>query len=163
MLRSLLASALLGLLTVTSLPAQAQNTAPANPAPATAPQQAVSPQELKQFAVAVRGMLVIARDTEKQMSQAVEKTGLTPARFNEIYLFKRDPATKLTKPVSVNEQKSFDDALSQLTKIEQDAQKKMNSAVQAQGLDLPRFNQIFAAVRSDPKLRQEVQQLIQTQ
>jgi hypothetical protein len=38
----------------------------------------------------------------------------------------------------------------------------MEKAVREEGLEIPRFNQIFIAIRSNPALLQKVQQMIQS-
>ena len=174
---------------VSSLPAQAQNapapaakpapatqTAPAaKPAPATqtapaaspAPtkpattQEKVSPEELKKFASATKQLLAIVNDTESQMVQAVEKQGLSQTRFNEIYQSKQNPSAKPATQITSKEEASYKQAVTQLTQLQKDAQTKMDQVVQAQGLPMERFNQIFAAVQKDPQLKQEVRKMIQ--
>lgn len=161
------------LLAAGSLPAHAQtpspapSPAPASPAPASpAPagnQEKVSPDELKKFATAVKQMLVIAKDAETQMSQAVQQTGLSEERFNQIYLAKKNPTSKPEKPITAKEQQSYDQAVAKLSQIEKDAQSKMDKTIVGQGLEVQRFNQIFATVQSSPQLRQEVQKMLQSQ
>ncbi len=145
-------------------PAPAQSPASASPAPtptepATTP--AVSADELKKFASATKQLLSIVNDTETQMVQAVQKQGLTEARFNDIYQSKKNPSAKLTSQVTPKEEESYKQAVTQLIKIQADAQAKMDKVVAAQGLQMERFNQIFAAVQKDPQLRQEVRKMIQ--
>ncbi|XGV98400.1 MAG: DUF4168 domain-containing protein [Leptolyngbya sp. BL-A-14] len=187
MMKSLLAScSLLAVLAMSSLPVHAQTSTPAptnkpstekpapsaspakpapsaSPAPASpaAPQTKVSPDELKKFAVATKQLLAIVNDTESQMVQVVQKQGLTETRFNEIYQSKKNPAAKPATQITPKEEESYKQAVSQLTKLQEDARAKMDKAVQAQGLQMERFNQIFVAVQNDPQLRQEVRKMIQ--
>jgi hypothetical protein len=158
----LVISPLLILSAVGSLPAQAQNSAPAPTAPAPAPTQ-VSQDELKKFASAIKKMLVISQETDNQMVQVVKQSGLTEARFNEIYSSKQDPAQKPKNPITPKEQQSYDQAMEKLTVIEQDARTKLDSSIKSEGLEPQRFNQIFAAVQKNPQLRQEVQKMLQSQ
>ncbi len=176
MMKPILAGcSLLALLAIGSLPVKAQSTKPApSPAPATSPAPTqntapapaatstnVSPDELQKFASATKQMLAIVNDTENQMVQAVQKQGLTEARFNEIYQSKRNPNAKPANQITPKEEESYKQAVTQLTQLQKDAQVKMDKAVEAQGLQTDRFNQIFAAVQKDPQLRQEVRKLIQ--
>jgi hypothetical protein len=162
MLKSFLAGgSLLILLAVSGLPASAQNSAPA-PAPAASP-ASVSPDELQKFASAIKKMLLISQDTETQMVQAVQQTGLSEARFNEIYLSKKDPAAKLKTPITQSEQQNYDQAIVRLNEIEKNARTKIDSTVKGEGLEPQRFSQILAAVKGNPQLRQEVQKMIQSQ
>ncbi len=185
MMKSILAScSLLVVLAVGNLPVQAQTSKPAPapteaPAPATkapaaqtptaspapaspaAPQTKVSADELKKFAGATKQLLAIVNETEGQMVQAVQKQGLSETRFNEIYQSKKTSGTKPAAQITPKEEESYKQAVSQLTQIQKDAQAKMDQVVQAQGLQMDRFNQIFVAVQNDPQLRQEVRKMIQ--
>lgn len=159
---------LVALLSVGNLSAQAQtqtptNKAPASPAPVAEPAPAqtnVSKEELKKFATAVKQMLTIAQDAETKMTQTVKDSPLGEARFNEIYLSKKDPASKPNNRVTPKEEQTYNQVVSQLTQLQKDAQAKMDKAVLAEGIPLERFNQIFSAVQKNPQLRQEVQQMI---
>ncbi len=142
-----------------SVPAQAQNSSPGSPssapssapsstpskAPSTAPssQQQVSPEELKKFVGALKNILVIAQDSETQMTQVIQKQGLTPSRFNEIYLAKKNPSAKPANQITPKEEQSYQQVIPQLTKIQEDAQSKRDKAIQAQGMQIPRFEQIL--------------------
>ena len=153
---------LLVLLAVGNVPAQAQNSAPTTkPAPA-ATQTKVSPEEMQKFAATIKKLLVINRDMETQMVAAVQKTGLTEQRFGEIHRSKKDPAAKPTKQISPNEEQSYNQAMTQFTQIQKDAQTKMDQTVESEGLGTDRFNQILAQVQKDPSLRQELRKLLQS-
>ena len=172
MIKHVLAGCSLLVLLSASLPAQAQTptkspaqTPTSTPAPTAQPpaasQAKVSQDELKKFAVAVKQLLSITQSADTQMSQIVQKQGLTEARFNEIYRAKQDPAAKPTTQITAQEEQKYNQTLTQLVNIQKDAQAKMDKAVQDQGMGMERFNQIFAAVRSNPQLKQEVQKMIQ--
>lgn len=162
MLKQILAGcSLVTVLAVSHLPVQAQTPPAQQPTAPTAAPTKVSPDELKKFASAVKQMLAVTTDAETQMMAAVQKEGLSPTRFKEIYQSQRDPKTKPASPVTPKEQQSYTQAVAQLTKIQQDAQVKMDKIVQDEGLNSQRFGQIFATVRGDEKLWQEVQKLIQ--
>lgn len=187
MLKSMLATcSLLAAIAVSSLPVHAQ-TSPSKPAPTTkpvptekpvptakpapaatpapisptTPQTKISDDELKKFAVATKQLLAIVNEAEGQMVQAVQKQGLTETRFNEIYQSKKNPTAKPTTQITPKEEESYKQAVSQLTQIQESARAKMDKAVQAQGLPMERFNQIFVAVQNNPQLRQEVRKMIQ--
>lgn len=147
-----------------SKPAPAEKPAPAaSPAPAspTTPQTKISDDELKKFAGATKQLLAIVNDAEGQMVQAVQKQGLSETRFNEIYQSKKNPTVKPAAQITPKEEESYKQAVSQLTQIQEAARAKMDKAVQGQGLQMERFNQIFVAVQNDPQLRQEVRKMIQ--
>lgn len=144
-----------------SLPVHAQQSpqAPANQsAPAT--NQAVTPAETRQFANAVKQVLAISRESESQASQVIRSEGLTEQRFDEIFRFQKNPQQKPSKPVESSEKQKYDRVLAKLVQLSKDNDAKVETAVKKEGLNVPRFNQIFQAVRSNPQLRQQVQEMI---
>ncbi|MBW4439786.1 MAG: DUF4168 domain-containing protein [Plectolyngbya sp. WJT66-NPBG17] len=144
-----------------SLPVQAQQAPQAptsKPAPAA---QSVTPAETRQFANAVKQVLVISQESETQATQAIRSEGLTEQRFDEIFRSQRDPQQKPSKPVESTEKQKYDRVLAKLVQLSKDNDAKVETAVKKEGLDIPRFNQIFQVVRANPQLRQQVQQLIQ--
>ncbi|MCY7278470.1 MAG: DUF4168 domain-containing protein [Phormidesmis sp. CAN_BIN44] len=139
------------------LPAQAQ--APA-PAPQVAPTP-VSKEEVQKFASAIEQILVINRASETEAMQAIKAEGLTEQRFDEIYKSQRDPKATPTAQIQPKERQGYDRVVTKLVQIQKDSDAKMEKAVQAQGLEVPRFNQIFEAAQKNPQLRQEIQTLVQ--
>lgn len=155
---ALAACCTVGLLSAVHLPAQAQTAAPA---PQTAPvSQQPSKQEVQKFAGAVKQILTINKVSEEQAVQAIQGEGLSPQRFDEIYKMQADPKVKPTTQVQPKERQSYDRAVAKLIAIQKESQTKMEKAVQDQGLNVQRFNQIFAAVQKNPQLKQEVQQIM---
>jgi len=151
---SLLAVVLLGGLPALAAPVQTA------PTPAIVAQASPSPDEMKKFASAVKQLLALAETTDTQMTQVVQKAGLTAERFNEIHRGTRDPNAKPKTPVTPQEQQSYDRAVAQLTQMQKDAQSKMDQVVVKEGLAVERFNQIFELLQKNPQLREQVQKMI---
>ena len=144
-----------------SLPVQAQQSQPAPSSGATpAATQSVSPTETRQFANAVKQVLALSRESETQVVQAIRSEGLTEQRFDEIFRSQKDPQQKPSKPVDAGEKQKYDRVVAKLVKLSKDNDTKVETAVKQQGLTIPRFNEIFQAVRSNPQLRQQVQELV---
>ncbi len=141
-----------------ALPMQAQQAPSPRPAPTT--NQAVTPAETRQFANAVKQVLVLSRESETQVAQAIQGEGFTEQRFDEIFRSQKDPQQKPSKPVDANEKQKYDRVMTKLMQLSKENDAKVETAVKKEGLNIPRFNQIFQAVRTDPQLRQQVQQLI---
>lgn len=158
MKRILLGCSLVLLLLVGALPAHAQTPSAPQAAPAASKP---SQEELKKFASAIKQMLLIAQETDNQIAQVVQKSGMSETRLREIYLSKTDPNSKLQKPVTSQEQQIYDQTLARMTEIEKDARAKMDKTIVAQGLQVDRFNQIFSAIQQDPELRKQVRSLIE--
>lgn len=144
------------LLGLSSVPALAQQ----KPAPAA--QQTVSEDDLRKFANAAKKLEVITKERDTTISKAVQGEGLSLERFREIYLSKRDSKVQPKSAVTQDEQQKYDRALGQLAQIQKDTQTKMGSAVQAEGLDVPRFLQILETIQKTPDLQKKVEQLLKS-
>ncbi len=158
---SLTSIALLLLLTF-STPALAENSisiAQAPQAPETKAATDISDQELEQFATAVQKVETIQMESRNEVGQTIEDEGLTPQQFRDILEAQRDP--EMENEASEEELEQFESATEQLVQIQREAQVDMKEAVEATGLEVERFQAIFAAVREQPELRQKVQQMIQ--
>ena len=151
------------LLLVSSLSAQAQSPQPPRqPQAPVVPQAQIESNELQQFANAIKQLRVIQQESITQMTQVVQREGLSEQRFMEIYQSKRNPSAQPTGKITQEEQQKFEQASTKIREIQQSAQPKMEQAVAKAGLNVQRFNQISAAVRQDPALQQKVQQMIQS-
>lgn len=156
-----LGSSILVLLFAGNVTAQTEQESPSDPAVQEAPQADVSSEELQQFASAMQQLETIQQTYEGEMTQAVESEGLSKERFIEIRQLQGNPEAEPTSEVSQEEIQSFESATARLTEIQQEAMTKMKEAIQSEGLEVQRFNQIMAAVQQDPNLQQEVQQMSQ--
>ncbi len=160
MKRILLACCTAVLVGAVHLPAQAQTSAPA-PAPQAAPTKPVSKDEVQKFANAIKQILIINRASETEAVAAIKGEGFTEERFDEIYKSQQDPKAKPTTQIQPKERQGYDRVVTKLVQIQKDSDAKMEKAVQSQGLDVPRFNQIFEAAQKNPQLRQDIQKLVQ--
>ncbi|MBW4661279.1 MAG: DUF4168 domain-containing protein [Drouetiella hepatica Uher 2000/2452] len=177
MLKKILTSGIIcAALTIASLPAQAQtqptapSDAPASGAPASGQSSDVSAQEVQQFADALKQMRSIHESAQTQANQIIEAKGLPIPRFNEI-LQSRPRAqagtdqpnapVALSTPVSEQEQQQFDQALTEITQLQQTTEQRMEQAITTTGLEVPRFNQIFSIARQDQTLKQRIEQVLQ--
>jgi uncharacterized membrane protein len=168
MLRTILTGSLMcAAFTIASLPTQAQTQAPASPTPV--PEQGaeqgteqstdVSNQEVQQFATALKQMRSIHEEAQAQAGQIIQEQGLTVQRFNEIIQSQQNPQSGAS--VSPEERQKFDQALAQITQIQQSTEQRMQEAIQSTGMNLQRFNQIFAIARQDQALKQRIEQVLQ--
>lgn len=122
----------------------------------------ISPEELQQFAQTLKQLRQIEVQAQQQMAQAVQAQGLTPERFMEILgQNQQNQDSQPAADVSGDEKEKFDQALTQVRGILQEAESQKLQVLQAQGMEPERFNQIIAAVQEQPSLQQQVQQLLQ--
>lgn len=168
MLKSLLLKSLAGscvLLSLGSFPAYSQTlSSPSVPSSVLAQAAAsseVSPEELEKFAEALKQLLAIEAEAKQRMTQAVQEEGLTPERFVQIERSKQGESSASAAGVSAEEQQKYDNALAKVREISQEIRAKQYAAVQSQGLEVERFQEIIAAVQQNPELGQQVQQMLQ--
>jgi len=159
MIKNILAiSSLVLVLGVGSLPVQAQKPAPA-PSTSGTSQQPISDEELQKFVGVAKKLDSISKERNTLVVQAIEKEGMNVTRFREIYVSKQDPKGKPSQ-VSNDEQQKYDRVLAQLVQIQKDTQAKMGSAVQSEGLEVPRFIQILESIQKSPDLQKKVEQMM---
>lgn len=152
---------------------------PSSPAPATPEQPATTPEqpatteqqvdlqvdeeELQRFANAVEQIQAIEQAAQQEINQVLEQSGFSRERFSELYQAQQAPesgTTGTTTEATAEEQQSFDQAVTQIESILQEVQTEQVEAIQSEGLEPQRFSEILAAVRQDPSLQQQVQQLL---
>jgi hypothetical protein len=119
----------------------------------------IGEQELQQFAQAYKQVREIQQNSEIKMVQAVEGEGLSPERFIEISESQKNPKAD-SEAVSTEEQQSFENAKAKIIEIKQTSESDMALAIEAEGLNIPRFNEILTALQQDSQLREQVQQMI---
>jgi hypothetical protein len=140
-------------------PAPAPGVAPA-PAPGVAPAPtSVSDEELQQFANVIPELQALEQSAQQEVAQVIDGSGISRERFTQLFQAQQSPSAEVD--ASEDEQQSFNEAISQIQTIERETLSQQEQVLQSEGLEPNRFNQILAAVRQDPALQQQVQQLIQ--
>ncbi len=173
MLKQLLIGGSLSALTLLmAAPAIAQAPAPAPETPAQeipepeapvqeAPQaEEVGEAELEQFVNAAREVQTIQQESRVRSVEVIENEGLTTERFNEILTVQQDPAAAPVADVGDDELENFERALIEIADIQQGARIEMQEAIQAEGMDVERFNEILALLRENPDLQAEVERIL---
>ncbi|PSO80286.1 MAG: hypothetical protein BRC49_05590 [Cyanobacteria bacterium SW_10_48_33] len=163
MLRSILAGSVALILLVSgSLPAlaQTQQTAPQFQQQ-EAPQIEISQEELQQFAGVVEKLQGIQEESFQGMSEAIQDEGLTTKQFSAILQSQQNPDSEQTTKAGEQELQQFEQARARLAEIQKETQSQMQEVVEDEGLEVQRFNQILAAIRNNPELQQQIQQIIQ--
>lgn len=134
------------------------------PDPAAPQQQQVDLQvdeeELQRFANAVEQIQTIEQTAQEEINQVLEGSGFSRERFSELYQAQQSPESGATTEATPEEQQSFDQAVTQIETILQGVQAEQVEAIQSEGLEPQRFSEILAAVRQDPSLQQQVQQML---
>jgi len=139
-------------------PTQSQPQSPAQ----QAPKVQVSQEELQKFANAVKKLQPIQKNALSQITTAIKQQNLSEKRFGEIYQSKQSPQAQQTAKVTPEENKKFEQVNAKIRQIQKSAQSKMEQTVKSEGLEPPRFEQIFLAIRQDPQLLQKVRQMLRS-
>lgn len=163
MLKQLLISILICIfLLVGSLSAQADTLESTPQTQQEAPQIQVSPEELQKFANSVKQLQLTYHKFQTAMVQAVESEGLSQERFTEIYLAQQNPEAQPKPEITQKEKQDFEKAFMKVEQIQLDNQLQMKQIVEQEGLEVQRFNQIFATTLQDTTLQQQVRQILQS-
>ncbi|GAB4239965.1 MAG: hypothetical protein Kow0049_27610 [Stanieria sp.] len=143
-------------------PSYSQDTVPQTPIDSNSEtEKEVSQQELQKFAQAYQEVQKIQKSSEAQMVQAVEGEGLSPERFIEISKSQQNTESDSnTTGVSTEEKESFENAKAKIIEIRQTTESDMTQAINKQGLEIPRFNEILTALQQDSELREQFQQMM---
>jgi phage shock protein A len=116
---------------------------------------------LQKFAQVIPQLQEIQKSAQQQVSEAIEEAGLSEDRFRELYNVQQSPtATQTSTPATPQEQQAVQQVVSQLEDIKSETQTRRVQAVESQGLELNRFNEILTAVRQDSDLQQQLQQIL---
>lgn len=133
---------------------------PETPQPELSPSE-VNSQELQQFANVLREVERIRQERQPEIAQAIESEGLSPERFEELLAAEQNPQDQTLAEVSPEELEQFERARTEILQIQDEFRSDMQQVVEAEGLDMQRFQEIYFALEQDPALRQELQQILQ--
>lgn len=153
-----------------SQPESAPQTEPATPDPEAqpsepeAPQEQVStpvnPDELEQFANAVPQLRALEQAAQQEIDRVIEQSGIAPNRFGELYQAQQSPETPASE-ATPEEQQAYNTAITEIESILQDTQSQQEEVIRSEGLEPDRFSEILVAIRQDPELQQQLQEMIQ--
>lgn len=162
MLKQLLTSILICIFLLVGSPSAQADTLESPPQTQEAPQIQVSPEELQNFASAVKQLQVTYHQFQTSMVQAVEEEGLSQERFTEIYLAQQNSEAQPKPEITQKEKQDFEKAFTKVEQIQLENQSQMKQIVEKEGLEVQRFNQIFATTLQDITLQQQVRQMLQS-
>ncbi|WP_013322522.1 DUF4168 domain-containing protein [Gloeothece verrucosa] len=124
----------------------------------------ISNAELEQFVKVHAQLVAIDKQTTQQMIDVIQQEGMTIDRFNVIgnwIINSTDSKEAPTPPVSQAEMESFKKVVAKITPLQEQAEAKMKQVFATEKFEVERYKQIFEAVRTDPKLQNQVQQMLQ--
>ncbi|MEX0680337.1 MAG: DUF4168 domain-containing protein [Balneolales bacterium] len=121
----------------------------------------VTDDELQVFVDASMQAQQIQMESQMEMIAIVEEEGLDVETYNEILQSRQMGQSDDEIEVESEEIEKFETASELVGAIEQEMEGKLISAIEEEGLELDRFQQIFVAIQSSPELQQKMQQMIQ--
>ena len=142
-----------------------------NPVTPTTPQQ-TSPQddqqddvksnysddELHTFIDANKKIVGIQQDGEKQMMQAIESEDIDVNKFNEILTARQNPDQKAD--ASPEQLEAFGKAAQKVMKIQEELQSKAEKAVEDQGMEFQKYQEMMTAYQQDEDLQKRIAQML---
>ncbi|MEX2641215.1 MAG: DUF4168 domain-containing protein [Balneolales bacterium] len=135
-----------------------------------APQQEpieVSDGELDTFVEGLVKAQEVQNDSQMKMIELVEDDGLGVEKFNEIHeamtIAMQSGEEEPEVEASSEEMESYHELSSRIEEISMEADEEITSAIEDEGMEMPRFQEILAAVQTDPELQQQIQQKMQPQ
>ncbi len=121
----------------------------------------VSDQELQVFVDASIKAQQIQTEAQMEMIGIVEDEGLDVETYNEIMQGMQMGQSPEDLEVSSDQIERFEKASEMIGEIEQEMEGELISAIEDEGMNLDRYEQIFTAIQTDPELQQKMQQMIQ--
>ena len=119
----------------------------------------VTDEQIESFATAYEAIESIQAVTQIAMVAAVESEGLTVEEFNEIAQAQAAPEAEAT--VSPEQTEQFTAATEQVVALQSAAESEIAAAIQATGLTVDEFEQIFELAQQDPSLQEQIIQRLE--
>lgn len=103
----------------------------------------------------------IQTETQIEMIAVVEEKGLEVETYNEIIQGLQMGQSPEEMDISAEDVERFEEASEIIGDIERELETQLITAIEDEGIDLERYQEIFAAIQASPDLQQKMQQMIQ--
>ncbi len=141
-----------------AIPAQAQFEMPPQDA---GPQIEVSDEELGLFIDASMNAQTVQAQSQQEMIAIVDEEGIEVNTYNEIIQAQQMGQSLEDIDVSAADIEKFESAYEQIQEVEVRMEQDLAQAIEEEGMEMERFQEINMAIQQDPGLQQRVQQMIQ--
>jgi len=121
----------------------------------------VSDEELQVFVDASIKAQQIQTESQMEMIAVVEEEGLEVETYNEILQAMQMGQSPDELEIPATEVEKFETASEIIGNIEQEMEVELVAAIEDEGMNLERYQQIFTAIQTSPELQQKMQQMIQ--
>ena len=140
-----------------TVPVQAQFQMP----PQEAPQIEVSDEELELFIDASMNAQSVQMESQQEMISIVDEEGIEVSTYNEIMQAQQMGQPLENIDVTASDIEKFESAHEQIQEVEVRMEREIAQAVEEEGMEMERFQEINVAIQQDPELQQRAQQMIQ--
>ncbi|MEX2403757.1 MAG: DUF4168 domain-containing protein [Balneolales bacterium] len=130
-----------------------------------APQQPSVEVDDAELDVFVNGLVKaqeVQTESQMKMVEMVEEEGLGVEKFNEIHE-STQMGTEEEVETTPEEMESYEALTGEIQKVQMEADEEITTAIEEEGMEMPRFQEILAAVQTDPELQQKIQEKMQPQ
>lgn len=120
----------------------------------------ITDNEISKFITSVQQIQHIEMEMQQQMIGELEKENMEVDRFNEIIQSQQDPESG-AKPATEEEVIVIQKINQNFERIQMETQNKMIGKIEETGLTVERYQEIMAALQTDPELQSKVQESMQ--
>ncbi len=156
--QSIFTGVFLAIFALFAVPAEAQFQQPPQDA---APQIEVSDEELQVFVDASMNAQSVQAESQQEMVAIVDEEGIDVQTYNEIMQARQMGQSEEELDVSREDLENFESAYEKIEEVEQKMEQDLTEAIEEEGMEMERFQEINMAIQQDPELQQRVQQMIQ--
>lgn len=123
----------------------------------------VSDAELDVFIEGLVKAQQVQNESQMKMIEMVEEDGLGVEKFNEIHESLQMGTEDGEVDATPEEMASYEELSESIYELQMEADEQITAAIEEEGMEMPRFQEILAAVQTDPALQQQIQQKMQPQ
>jgi hypothetical protein len=116
---------------------------------------AFSDEDLKQFAHAAYKIINIQEESHNKMIRAIEETDLSLERFNEMLIEGQEGGEHAINATE-KELEAFNESIVQVQFIQREMQLEMMDAINQEGLDVDKYQQLMHGYENDEEVRTKV-------
>ena len=119
-----------------------------------------SDEELEKFAGAVMQVMTIQQQGQAEMIEIIEDHGMTVERFNEIMMQTQEMPLEQVEATE-EEKETYLEVIEKIDEIQIGLEAELIEAIEEEGLDIEKYEEIMQEYQQNPELQQLIQQMLQ--
>lgn len=123
------------------------------------PNVEVTDNELVKFAETMEDIQEVQNSAQQEMVSVIQENGLDVQTFNEIYTQTQGNPNAQVDDVPAETMENFNTATQQVVRIQESADERMVEAIESNGMNVERYQEIFMAVQQSPELQERLQSM----